>query len=157
MWLILIFIVVPIVEIGLFIQVGSLIGLWPTLGLVILMAFLGSWLLQAQGAMAFADLQRSVHDLRDPSEPLAHGVLIIFAGLLMITPGFFTDILGMSLLIRPVRSLVLRYLGRRFSVVTRPNSGAQPRPGDPPEVIDGEFYEVSPDEAGQRPSGWTRH
>lgn len=161
MWLIALFILVPIIEIALFIQVGGWIGLWPTLGLVVAMAFLGSWLLRTQGLMAMADVQQSFRDMRNPSGPMAHAGLIMFAGLLMLTPGFFTDLLGLALLIRPVRSLVIGYLSSRFLVSTagfgpeqRPSEPARPGTGD---IIDGEFSEIPPRRDAIGPSGWTRH
>lgn len=155
MWLFVIFILVPLIEIGLFIQVGGWIGLWPTLGLVLGMAVLGSWLLKRQGMMALSDVQRSAQDLRDPTEPIAHGFLIIFAGLLMITPGFFTDLIGLSLLFRPVRSLVLRQIASRFRVQTDfADRGRHPPQSD---IVDGDFHEVTPERDTLPPSGWQRH
>jgi UPF0716 protein FxsA len=157
MWLLVIFILVPLIEIGLFIQVGGWIGLWPTLGLVLLMALVGSWLIRSQGASALADVRRSVNDLGDPSEPIAHGALILFAGLLMITPGFFTDILGLLLLIRPLRSWVIATLARRFRVVTVAGSGQRPRRPKASDVIEGVWRELDDRDRGGPPSGWTRH
>jgi len=161
MWLIALFILVPIIEIALFIQVGGWIGLWPTLGLVVAMAFVGSWLLRTQGLMAMADVQRSFRDMRNPTGPMAHAGLIMFAGLLMLTPGFFTDLLGLALLIRPVRSLVITYLSSRFLVstvgfgpATRPAEPVRPGDGD---IIDGEYNEIPPRRDSIGPSGWTRH
>ncbi len=161
MWLIALFILVPIIEIALFIQVGGWIGLWPTLGLVVAMAFLGSWLLRTQGLMAMADVQRSFRDMRNPSEPMAHAGLIMFAGLLMLTPGFFTDLLGLALLIRQVRSLVIAYLSSRFSVSAAGFGPAQgtDRPARPAgdDIIDGDYSEIPPRRDTIGPSGWTRH
>jgi hypothetical protein len=87
MWLFFIFIIVPMIEIGLFIEVGGLIGLWPTLAIIVIMAVFGTWLLRTQGALAFADLRRSMAEMRDPTEPMAHGAMILLAGILMVTPG----------------------------------------------------------------------
>ena len=101
MWLLLAFIAVPLIEIALFIQVGGMIGLWPTLAIVILTALLGTWLLRMQGAAALTDLRRSFSEVEDPSEPLAHGAMILFAGALLLTPGFFTDAVGFALLTPP--------------------------------------------------------
>jgi UPF0716 protein FxsA len=80
MWLFLAFLAVPMIEIALFIQVGGLIGLWPTLAIVVLTAVIGTWLLRMQGAVALSNLRRSFSDLDDPSEPLAHGAMILFSG-----------------------------------------------------------------------------
>ncbi len=67
MWLFWLFLIIPIIEIALFIQVGGFIGLWPTLGLVVLTAVIGSTLMRSQGARALSEVQRSMSELRDPS------------------------------------------------------------------------------------------
>ena len=161
MWLIALFILLPIIEIGLFIQVGGWIGLWPTLGLVVVMALFGSWLLRTQGLMAIADVQRSFRDMRNPSEPMAHAALIMFAGVLMLTPGFFTDVLGLVLLIRPVRSLIIARLAARFTVTssgfTPDNRSQGPGWTDEGDIIEGDYSETPPRRDGIGPSGWTRH
>ncbi|OYX44607.1 MAG: exlusion protein FxsA [Rhodobacterales bacterium 32-67-9] len=159
MWLLIAFIAVPLIEIGLFIKVGGLIGLWPTLAIVLLTAIAGSWLVRMQGAQAMAELRGSLNELRDPTEPIAHGAMILLAGALLLTPGFFTDAMGILLLIPPVRAAVLRYLAARVRVERFTVGGTPPRRVPyRPDVIDGEFHEVDPDESLPRPpSGWTRH
>lgn len=159
MWLLIAFIAVPLIEIGLFIKVGGLIGLWPTLAIVLLTAVVGSWLVRMQGALALAQLRGALNELRDPTEPIAHGALILLAGALLLTPGFFTDTMGILLLIPPVRAAVLRYLAARVRVERFTVGGVPPR-REPyrPDVIDGEFQEVDPEDSPpRRPSGWTRH
>ena len=152
MWLLLLFIVVPVIEIGLFIQVGGAIGLWPTLFIVVATAILGSWMVRTQGAMALKNLQQSFGALQDPSEPLAHGAMILFSGALLLTPGFFTDAVGFLLLFPPVRQAVFTYLRGRVNIASftantmRPEDG--PRCGvretaDGNIVIDGEFIDVT--------------
>lgn len=96
MWLLIAFVAVPIIEIALFIQVGGAIGTWPTLGIVVLTAILGTWLVRAQGRLALGNLQRSFSELDDPTEPLAHGAMVLVSGVLLLTPGFFTDGLGFA-------------------------------------------------------------
>lgn len=168
MWLLLAFVAVPIIEIALFIQVGGAIGTWPTLGIVVLTAFIGTFLMRAQGALAMRNLQQSFSTLNDPTEPLAHGAMILIAGVLLLTPGFFTDALGLSLLFPPVRSAVYRYVRARVKVQSFSMGPDGPRPqgshtgGD---VIDGEFSEVDAEfpkvdaskRPTHRPSGWTKH
>lgn len=78
MWLFLAFIGVPLIEIALFIQVGGAIGLGYTLLFVVLTAILGTWLVRSQGIAALSDLQRSLGELQNPAEPLAHGAMILF-------------------------------------------------------------------------------
>lgn len=158
MWLFALFIAVPLIEIALFIQVGGWIGLWPTLAVVVLTAIAGTYLVRRQGLTALNDLRRALEELDNPARPLAHGAMILFAGALLLTPGFFTDTVGILLLIPPVRAAVLRYLAARVRVERFTVGGTPPR-REPhrPDVIDGEFTEIEPDAAPRRPSGWTRH
>ena len=158
MWIFLAFALVPMVEIGLFIQVGGLIGLWPTLGLVLATALAGTWLVRSQGARALADLRGALNELRDPTAPLAHGAMILFAGALLLTPGFFTDAVGLSLLVPAVRRWVMRQIARRMRVASFTMGGAQAQHRPANGVIDAEYYEIDPENAPPRgPSGWTRH
>lgn len=161
MWLFALFLAVPLIEIALFIQVGGLIGLWPTLAIVIVTALLGTWLMRAQGALAIGQIQSSFDNLRDPTEPLAHGAMILFAGALLLTPGFFTDTAGFLLLLPPVRAAVFRHLRSRVKVATFSDHTSTPRPGANPapgNTIDGEYEEITPKkQPPDTPSGWTRH
>lgn len=157
MWLFLAFLTVPLIEIGLFITVGEAIGLWPTLGIVILTAVIGTALVRSQGAMALNNLRGSFNQLNDPTEHLAHGAMIIFSGALLLTPGFFTDAVGFALLVPPVRSFIFQELRKRIKVQSfmsesqhRTQSTAQTG-----EVIDETGEIIDPPRNG--PSGWTRH
>jgi UPF0716 protein FxsA len=164
MYLFLAFLLVPLIEIALFIQVGGAIGLWPTLLIVILTAVLGTFLVRSQGLMALAQLKASFSDLRDPTEPLAHGAMILFSGALLLTPGFFTDALGFALLVPAVRAYLYRYIRSRVTVSGFGPGPADPRarpgprrPDTPGEVIEGDYHEVTPEADRQgRPSGWTK-
>lgn len=158
MWLFLLFVSIPLIEIALFIQLGGLIGLWPTLAIVVLTAILGTWLIRQQGTLALAQVRRSFSELRDPAEPLAHGAMIIFAGALLMAPGFFTDTLGLALLLPPVRAAAWRWLSRRMVVQTVGFSTPPRRgPGEVGDVIEGEFEEITPrTRRPDAPSGWTR-
>lgn len=160
MYLFLAFLAVPLIEIALFIQVGGLIGLWPTLAIVVLTAILGAWLVRAQGQLAMNQLRRSFSELDDPTEPLAHGAMILLSGALLLTPGFFTDAVGFALLIPAVRAAVFRFLAQRIAVA-RFDMGPQGpmRDGMRSDVIDGDFEDVTPDTKRQPrsnagPSGW---
>lgn len=166
--LLILFIAIPLIEIALFIQVGGVIGLGWTLAIVIGTAVLGSWLVRKQGAMALNDLRRSFNALNDPTEPLAHGAMILFSGALLLTPGFFTDALGFALLLPPVRRWVFRYLTARVTVQSfsmgQQSQGHHPRgvADDGGDVIEGEFEEVAPRKRPTHtpspgPSGWTKH
>lgn len=163
MWLFIAFLTVPLIEIGLFIQVGGFIGLWPTLAIVVLTAVLGTFMVRQQGFQALAQVQRSMERLQDPTEPLAHGAMILVSAVLLLTPGFFTDFIGFALLLPPVRSAAFRAIKSRVTV----QRAGHPFEGPPREArgtpIEGEFSEVenSPEghdsTAPRGSSGWTRH
>lgn len=153
MWLFFVFIAVPLIEIGLFIQVGGWLGLLPTLAIVVLTAIVGTALVKSQGAQAIAQLRTSFDDLRDPTEPLAHGAMILFSGALLLTPGFFTDFVGFALLIPAVRRAVLREIKKRVNVQTvRSDRGWQPQDET---IIEG-TYTAEEGDTPSGPSGWTR-
>jgi UPF0716 protein FxsA len=114
MWLFLAFLSVPLIEIALFIQIGGVIGLGWTLAIVILTAILGTWLVRAQGLAAMNGIRQSFGTLSDPTEPIAHGAMILFAGALLLTPGFFTDALGFALLVPGIRAAVFRWARKRI-------------------------------------------
>lgn len=161
MWLFALFVLVPLIEIGLFIQVGGWIGLWPTLAVVVLTAILGTWLVRSQGAAELSRLRRSLGEFSDPTEPLAHGAMILFSGALLLTPGFFTDAVGFALLVPRVRMAVLRWLKTRvrvqgFAMGPRPDT-ARPKAQPRDRVIETEYEDVTPGRRPTHSSGWTRH
>ncbi len=159
MWLFVLFVTIPIIEIALFIQVGGWIGLWPTLAIVVLTAIAGTWLMRQQGLRALDELRRTINDLRDPTEPLAHGAMILFAGALLLTPGFFTDSVGLALLFPPVRTAVYKWIRARVKVrsFTVDRGPARPRT-EADTITDVEYEEVDPDDPPRKgSSGWTRH
>lgn len=156
MWLFFIFVAIPIIEIALFIQIGGWLGLFPTLAIVILTAALGTFLLRQQGTLAMNQLRGSFQSLNDPSEPLAHGAMILFAGALLLTPGFFTDAVGFSLMVPAIRSAAFQALKSRVRVNTfhvKPDTTQYQQRND---AIDGEFHEVKSENSTKRGnSGWT--
>jgi UPF0716 protein FxsA len=113
--LILLFIVVPIAELYVIIQVGELIGVWPTLALLLLDAVLGSLLLKHQGRSAWRRFNAALAERRFPGKEVVDGVLIIIGGTLLISPGFLSDIVGIFFLLPPTRAISRRLL-RRFTV-----------------------------------------
>ena len=157
MWLFAIFVAVPILEIALFIQVGGLIGLWPTLGIVVATAALGTWLVRRQGLEALRRVQASLTELRDPTRPLAHGAMILASGLLLLTPGFFTDAVGFLLLVPGVRDAVMAQVRRRLRVQSftmgAPGGPRAPHPPASADIVEGDYVEVPRREG---PSGWRR-
>ena len=156
MRLFLLFLLVPLLEIALFIQIGGIIGLWPTLGIVILTAVLGTMLVRSQGLQAMNNLRGSFEELQDPTEPLAHGAMILFSGALLLTPGFFTDAVGFALLVPGIRKSVFRAIKARINIQTVQYGTRTPQPRADETVIEGEYEDLDvPPREG--PSGWTRH
>lgn len=160
MWLLLAFIAIPMIEIALFIQVGGAIGLGWTLLIVLATAVLGTWLVRAQGAMALNNLRSSFSELRDPTEPLADAAMILIAGALLLTPGFFTDAVGFALLTPAFRRVAYNWLRRNVKMRAF-STGPQPQRRHTPareDVIDASYHEVDPPkQPTHNGSGWTRH
>ena len=104
--LFLLFIVLPLIELAVIIQVGSLIGVLPTFAIMVLSALIGSWLCKREGLGVLRRINASLDAGRVPTTELADGALIVLAGCMMITPGFVTDLAGILLLLPPVRALV---------------------------------------------------
>lgn len=161
MWLFLLFVMVPIIEIALFIQVGGAIGLWPTLAIVVLTAIIGTALMRAQGIMALNRLQQAIADGGDPATPLIEGAMILVAGVLLLTPGFFTDTAGLLLLLPPVRMALIRWgsarvLASGFTFVSTGTTGPARRPNQ--DTIDAEYSVLDDDdqEPPENPSGWAK-
>lgn len=161
MWLLLAFLAVPLIEIALFIQVGGWIGLWPTLAIVVITAVVGSWMVRSQGLAEMARLRSTFQELRDPTESLASGAMILFSGALLLTPGFFTDVVGLALLLPPVRAAIYRWARERVTVAQfqmGPDATPQESPAPEESVIDGDFEDISPAKRPtHEPSGWTKH
>lgn len=151
MRLFLLFLMVPIVEIALFIQVGGFIGLFPTLAIVIATAVAGTFLIRSQGQAVMNQLRQTMEGMRDPTEPLAHGAMVLFAGALLLTPGFFTDAVGLLLMVPGVRDQVFRFIRQRI-VISRFEYGGNVEGQD--DVIDVEYEDL---DKPKGPSGWTRH
>lgn len=156
--LLILFIAIPIIEIGLFIKVGGLLGLWPTLLIVVLTALIGTYLLRLQGMAALARLQNNLQTGKSPMDPIVNGAMILVAGMLLLTPGFFTDTIGLLLLIPPVRAVVIKWGAARLvnsSTVVFTNA-TNSRPHDP-GAVEGDFVVLDDDEP-KKPgnSGWTK-
>lgn len=156
MWLFALFLLVPLIEIALFITIGGWLTLWPTLGLVLLTGIIGTALMRWQGLKVLSELQGDLGQLKNPLSPLAHGALILVAGLLLLTPGFFTDSIGFLLMVPKLREAVIAFVGARITV-QRFGAGKAQTQGASPIILDGEFYEVDEKTPSGRPSGWTRH
>ena len=104
--LVLLFLVMPLVELYVIIQVGAAIGVLPTIGLLLLDSILGAWLVKREGAKAWTAFRRALDEGRVPARETADGALVIFGGALLLTPGFVTDVLGLACVAPPTRALV---------------------------------------------------
>jgi UPF0716 protein FxsA len=139
-WLLLAaFIITPILEIYVIIQVGQVIGAWWTILLLIADSVFGSWLIKREGRRAWRALTTAIESGRMPATELADGALILVGGTLMLSPGFVTDLFGILLILpftRPLaRRLLTRYLSRRLL------DGRRPGPGSPGPVVRGEVVD----------------
>jgi UPF0716 protein FxsA len=113
--LLALFIVVPILEIYVIIQVGQAIGAWWTVALLIADSIAGTLLMKSQGRAAWRRFQLALAEGRMPAREVLDGVLVIFGGAFLVTPGFCSDIVGALLLLPPTRAVIRRVLVRRFT------------------------------------------
>ena len=156
------FVGVPILEIALFIEIGGAIGFWKTIGVVVLTALVGAALLQQQGLATLRKAQASLQENRFPMDEVFDGLCLIFAGALLLTPGFFTDGIGLLMFVPPFRAVLRRGLGRFLAArgpieVYGAGFSAGPDPGpDPGTVINGDFKDITPDTDGSEKPTPTR-
>ena len=132
--LFLLFILVPFLEIWGILTVGSWIGAMPTLLLIVLTALAGSFLLKREGIQTLTRAKSKLNAGQIPMHEMLEGILLAVAGALLLTPGFFTDFVGLFLLLPPGRSLIIRELSKRMVVAQMGTSGATSY-----RVVDGEF------------------
>lgn len=144
--LLVLFVVVPIVEIFAIIQVGEAIGVLPTIALLIADSILGAMLWRSQGRTAWRRFNAAIAEGRVPAREVLDGILIVLGGALLLTPGFVTDIFGILFLLPPTRAVARRVLVHRFAarmiVSAPPPGGAWRRPGG--ADVDGTATEVDP-------------
>lgn len=112
--LLLLFFAVPLIEIYFLIQVGQVIGALPTILLVIATSVLGVYLLKQQGLAALTRFQNNLRQGQLPADELKEGIFIVLGGILLMTPGFFTDFLGLFCLLPPTRKLLMKLFAKRL-------------------------------------------
>ena len=156
--LVLLFIVVPILELWLIIEIGGAIGVVPTLALLLADALLGSLLLRHQGRGAWQRFNQALAERRFPGKEVADGLLIAIGGTLLLAPGFLTDIVGIFLLIPPTRAIARAILRRfmigRFTVIGMPGAGGPFGPGGAgPRPSRDYDYDVSAEEVPTNGNG----
>ncbi|HVL26978.1 MAG TPA: FxsA family protein [Acidimicrobiales bacterium] len=114
--LVVLFIVVPILELAVIIQVGQSIGVLNTIGLLLLVSLVGSWLVKREGLGVWRRFRQQMESGRVPGREVADGAMIMLAGALLISPGFITDCVGVLLLLPPVRAAVRAGLLRKITL-----------------------------------------
>lgn len=150
----LLFIIVPIIEITLLINVGQWIGVWYTVGLVLLSAFIGVNMLRIQSLSTLMRARQKMDQGEMPGQEMGEGIVLAVGGALLVTPGFVTDIVGFCCLIPYTRRALIRFVSQRMTVIAshqtvhqgspfepdfpphRPGHHSRPNSGD---VIDGEY------------------
>ena len=150
-----ILLIVPILEIGVFVVVGDRIGALWTIALVLLTAVLGSILLRIEGFRTFAQIRAKMNSGEVPGRELVNGVMIIIAGVLLLTPGFLTDGLGFTLFVPFIRTLIWGFLASRFMMTKMdkkvdPGFSGRPNKSSNPNIVDldpDEFYEDPNDQS----------
>jgi UPF0716 protein FxsA len=113
--LILLFTLLPLVELSLLLRIGEWLGGGATIGLVIITGVVGAWLARREGARTWGRVQADLADGRVPGNELLHALLVFIAGVVLVTPGVITDLAGLLLLIHPTREIVARSLRRRLA------------------------------------------
>lgn len=108
------FIAVPLIELALLIKIGAVIGVWPTIALVILTAVVGTTVLRHQGLQTLQRLNDAMQNGEPPVGPVIDGVFLLMAGGFLLTPGILTDAVGFALLVPPVRRFIARWAARRL-------------------------------------------
>lgn len=145
--LFVLFVVVPLLELYVLIQVGQVIGAWWTTLLLVLDSILGTWLIRREGGRALAALRTALESGRMPARELADGALLLIGGTLMLSPGFVTDVFGILLILPITRPLFRRVLTRvvaaRLIVVSTGPSAQRPGPGSDGSVVRGEVVDDS--------------
>jgi UPF0716 protein FxsA len=151
--LVALFILVPIAELAVIIQVGQAIGVWWTIAILIADSILGSLLMRSQGRLAWRRFNEALQSGRVPAREVADGVLIVFGGALLLTPGFLSDIFGLLFLLPPTRALIRRiFLRQAMKRITVSMAGVamppQYRSGRRADDVEGTAADVDPGRPG---------
>ena len=155
--LLALFIGLPLLEVAVFIQVGGVIGVWPTIGATIATALAGSLLLRAQGLAVLMRARSQMDQGQLPAREMFEGVCLVLAGALLLVPGFVTDVVGLLLFVPPLREALRGMIARHVAakaargearvfvdgVEVRPGGRGRGRGGT---VIDGDYEDLSPDD-----------
>lgn len=144
-WLLVAFLLVPVVEIAVIIQVGQQIGAGWTIAALLAISVFGAWLVRREGRRAWLDLQTAIESGQPPGRELTDAALILIGGTLLLTPGFVTDVVGLLLVLPVTRPLVRRlaqaWLAKRATAYVVREPGGPPGPGQRPTVVPGEVVD----------------
>jgi UPF0716 protein FxsA len=153
--LVVLFIVVPIAELAILIQIGQAIGVWWTIALLVADAILGSLLARSQGRATWRRFNEALREGRAPAREVMDGALVLFGGALLLTPGFLSDILGLFLLLPPTRAFVRALLVRRFGgrMVASMTAGPGVRGPREPRTRPRQAYDVEGTAVDSPPDG----
>ncbi|MEX0942583.1 MAG: FxsA family protein [Pseudomonadales bacterium] len=139
----LLFIAIPILEMIILIEVGGIIGALPTVGLVVLTATIGIWLLRLEGLATLARVQAKLNRGEIPETELLEGIMLLVGGALLLTPGFVTDAIGLACILPGLRRPIARWIINRGLLtavnVMHRKSGFENRREDSPTIIEGEY------------------
>jgi UPF0716 protein FxsA len=149
--LFLLFVLVPAAEIAVFILIGGIIGVLPTLAIILLTAVIGSILLRRQGTEVLRRIRREIEADRVPGADLVHGAMILVAGVLLLTPGLVTDTLGFLLFIPALRTRIWRGLKARVDTVVVSTAQRRRYAGGPVIDLDDDDYAPKDDDSPWRP------
>lgn len=135
----LLFVALPLLELYVLIQVGSAIGAITTVALVVFSAVLGTLLVRHQGLQTLQNARRSMERGEPPAIEMLEGVMLVVGGIALLIPGFITDVLGLLLLLAPLRRALIIKLVSRSGGPPRPPGDDQPGPPENPRTIEGEY------------------
>jgi len=147
--LLILFITVPLLELSIFLTLGTKIGIPATIAIVILTGFLGAWLTKSQGLKVLSRYQTAIQSGRIPHQEITDGLLILIAGAVLLTPGFLTDVIGFSLLVPPIREKVRGLIGGYLKGRIRVAGDTVDAPQDPETIsIEAEVIEDRANDQG---------
>ena len=142
-YLLIIFIILPIIEISIFIQVGGFVGTFNTILIIFLTAVVGVYFVRQQGFRTFLKITVELQNQQIPVQGMFEGLVILIAGILLVTPGFLTDIIGFLGLIPQTRVFLLTVIKNLF--LQRYSNANKQYKKDIDETIDGDFIEIEED------------
>lgn len=135
----IIFVIIPILEITAFIHIGGAIGVWPTLAIALLTAVIGGSIIKYQGFITTENIRTAISQGKTPIPELFDGLCLVASGALLITPGFVTDTIGFALLIPPVREIMRVHLAKGFKAKPDVNNPSQSHQRPDSGVIEGDY------------------